>query len=269
MSELHVRPARLDDYASFATLFPALQTGDAVPSAQRWHDEMSATTLIAERADRVLGYAYFQLLGATGYIRNVVVAPQARGAGVGAALMDALRRHFQDHRAQTWELNVKPDNQPAIRLYERCGMQVQHRATALGVRWASVAALPRPELRVTTRLVRPDEDARFEQALKLLAGQLSGSRALSGRIIVGLCKDADDTPAGVALFDPGFPGAYPFRVIHPSLVGALLAGIQAHAPQPLAEQLGLFIENDAAAVATLIAGGATVRLEALHYRGVL
>lgn len=268
MRELTIRPADSQDYESFALLFPELETGDRVPSAQRFCDELAKSSIIVERNGHTLGYAYFQLLGTTGYIRNVVVAKEARGRGVGAALMEALRGLFRERGARTWELNVKPDNQAALRLYERCGMRLQHRATALSVQWKLAETLPRPQLAVTARLVAPEDDSGFERALRLLDGQLQGGRALPGRMIVGLYKDLDDAPAGVALFDPGFPGASPFRVLHRSLVGTLLAGLKAQA-QPQEEQLGLFIENDAEAVAVLVAAGAIVRLEALHYHGVL
>lgn len=268
MSELAIRPARPDDYPAFAVLFPELGVPDTVPSAQRFCDEIAPSALIAERAGRVLGYAYFQLIGETGYIRNVVVAPGARGCGVGAALMDALRRGFRESGARTWDLNVKPDNLPAVRLYERCGMRAQHRSTALGVKWALVPTLPPPALAVTGLRLEPADDPRFERALRLLDGQLGAGRALPGRYIVGLAAASDHAPAGVAVFDPGFPGASPFRVRHPSLVGALLAAIHAQA-RPPHDELGLFIEDDEAAVAVLHAAGATVRLEALHYRGTL
>ena len=268
MKELTIRPAGSKDYESFALLFPELGTGDRVPSEQRFCDELAKSTIIAESGGRPFGYAYFQLLGTTGYIRNVVVAKKERGRGVGAALMEALRGIFRERGARTWELNVKPDNQAALRLYERCGMRLQHRATALSVPWKLAETLPRPELAVRAQLVAPEEDGRFERALRLIDGQLREGRALPGRMLVGLYKVQDETPAGVALFDPGFPGASPFRVIHPSLVGALLMGLRTQA-QPKEEELGLFIENDAEAVAVFVTAGAIVRLEALHYHGVL
>lgn len=268
MSELVIRPAGSDDYPSFAVLFPELRVNDPVPSVPRFCAEIAPSAIIAERDGCVLGYAFFQLIGETGYIRNVVVAPQARGCGIGAALMEALRRRFRDRGARTWDLNVKPDNQPAIRLYERFGLRAQHRSTALGLQWALVPTLPSPEFAVSAQRIEPEEDGRFERALGLLEGQLHSGRSLPGRIVMGLVAVSDRTPAGVAVFDPGFPGASPFRVRHPSLVGALLTGIRTHA-QPQQDYLGLFVENDEAAVAVLRAAGATVRLEALHYRGAL
>ena len=268
MSQLIIRPARAADYPSFARLFPELRVGDPVPGEQRFCTELLPGAIMAEGDGRVLGYSYYQLIGATVYIRHVIVDPAARGGGVGAALMQWLRQHFRDHGAQHWELNVKPDNQVAIRLYERFGLRSQYRSTALGLSWDRVDSLAVPEERVAVRRVQPSDDELFERALRLLDGQLHGARMLPGRVVVGLVSGAAGTPAGIAVFDPAFPGASPFRVAHPSLVGALLAGLRPHA-LPGQQALGLFVEDDDAAVTALMAAGASTRLEALHYRGAL
>ena len=263
-----IRAARPEDYADFARLFPELLVGDPVPGVERWCDEMVPSSLIAERARRVIGYSYYQLIGQTAHIRNVVVAPEARGAGAGAALMAAMRQRFAGGGISSWNLNVKPDNQPARRLYERCGMHAQFRSTALGLRWELLATIPGPSVAVAARVVQPAEDERFERTLGLLPGELQSGRALPGRVIVGLVHSADSTPVGVAVFNPAFPGAYPFRVAHPAYSAALLAGMRPHA-LPQHDSVGMFIENDDAAVAALVAAGATVRLEALHYHGAV
>lgn len=268
MDDLTIRAARTADYADFARLFPELLVGDPVPSMDRWRDEMVPSSLVAERGGQVVGYSYFQLIGTTGHIRNVVVAPQARGGGVGLALMKAMRRRFVDAGISVWNLNVKPDNQPARRLYERCGMQAQYRSTALGLRWELLAAVPGAPEAVTARVVQPAEDELFERALGLVPRELASGRALPGRVVVGVVRDADSTPVGAAVFNPAFPGAYPFRVAQPCYCAALLGGMRPHA-QPQHDWVGMFIENDDAAVASLVAAGATVRLEALHYQGRL
>ena len=69
---------------------PELLVGDPVPGIERWRDEMVPGSLIAERGGRVLGYSYFQLIGATGHIRNVVVAPEARDQQRRGAEADAV-----------------------------------------------------------------------------------------------------------------------------------------------------------------------------------
>lgn len=268
LGALTIRPARIADYASFVALVPELRVDDPVPDAGHWAAEIAASTLIAERDGHVVGYSYFQQVGSTGYIRHLVVSPAARGCGVGGALMAALRQGFRDSGATSWDLNVRPDNNPAIRLYERSGLRAQYRSTALSLSWDRLAALPGPQVAVVVRVVQPPEDQRFERTLRLLPGQLSSGRSLPGRVIVGLLQGADDAPVGVAVFDPDFPGASCFRVAHPSFAAALLAGVRTHA---LAHHLlvALFVEEDEATVKVLIAAGATVRLEALHYRGAL
>ncbi len=268
MSVITVRPAAATDYASFARLFPELQVGDPVPGEERWSNEMRGGTIIAESSGRVVGYSFFQLIGDTGYVRHVVTAPEARGCGVGTALMAALRQRFRDGGAVSWELNVKPDNQAAIRVYERQGMRPLFQSTALGLTWDVVTRLPGPAVPVTVRIVPPHEDASFERAFHLIAGQLHSGRRLPGRVIMGASYVADGTPAGIAIFDPAFPGASPFRVAHPSFVGSLLSGLQPHAllDHPT---LNLFVEDNAAAAAALVAAGAHVRLVALHYHGAL
>jgi ribosomal protein S18 acetylase RimI-like enzyme len=268
MADLTIRAARTSDYPDFARLFPELLVGDPVPGLDRWRDEMVPSSLIAERDGQVVGYSYFQLIGTTGHIRNVVVAPQARGGGVGLALMTAMRRRFAEAGISTWNLNVKPDNQPARRLYERCGMQAQYSSTALGLRWELLAAVPGSPEAVVTQVVPPAEDGQFERALNLLPGELQGGRALPGRVVIGVRRAADSTPVGAAVFNPAFPGAYPFRVAQPVYCAALLGGMRAHA-LPQHDWVGMFIENDTAAVAALVAAGATVRLEALHYQGAV
>ena len=70
MSELVIRPAGSDDYPSFAVLFPELRVNDPVPSVPRFCAEIAPSAIIAERDGCVLGYAFFQLIGETGYIRN-------------------------------------------------------------------------------------------------------------------------------------------------------------------------------------------------------
>jgi len=268
MEDLLLRGARPEDYADFARLFPELLVGDPVPGVERWRDEMVPSSLVAERGGRVVGYSYYQEIGKTAHIRNVVVAPEARGVGIGAALMAAMRTRFAAGGMVTWNLNVKPDNQPARRLYERFGMHAEYRSTALGLRWELVATIPGPVVAVAARVVPPEEDERFERVLGLLPGELQSGRALPGRVVVGLVHSADSTPAGAAVFNPAFPGAYPFRVAHPSYSAALLAGMRPYA-LPQHDSVGMFIENDDAAVAALVAAGATVRLEALHYHGAV
>lgn len=67
-----------------------------------------------------------------GEIRSVYVAPEARGAGIAAALLaEAIRRAGVTPGLEVLGLSVGEDNAPARRLYERFGFEaygVEHRA---------------------------------------------------------------------------------------------------------------------------------------------
>jgi ribosomal protein S18 acetylase RimI-like enzyme len=262
-----IRAARPDDYSSFARLFPELAVDDPTPSRERWLAELAATTLIAERAQQPVGYAYFQLLDGIGYVRNVVSAPEARRTGVGAALMLAIADHLRKKGAKAWCLNVKPRNLPAVRLYEKLGMKRIHASVALQISWQDVAALPPAPADAHHASIAADDDGALEAALKLPGGLLAQLRS-QGRVLLKLERSVSREPLGLAAFDPQFPGAFPFRLTHAEYAPALLCPLREHA-LPEHDFLRLVIEDDAALVAALKAAGATVHLEFVHYRGPL
>jgi ribosomal protein S18 acetylase RimI-like enzyme len=54
---------------------------------------------------------------------SIGVVPTHRGRGIGALLLEALVGSAREQRHEALSLSVEPDN-PARRLYERCGFQV-------------------------------------------------------------------------------------------------------------------------------------------------
>jgi ribosomal protein S18 acetylase RimI-like enzyme len=56
-----------------------------------------------------------------GEFRMLAVAPTARGAGVGSALLDLVVRHFHDEGASRIVMSTLPSMRAAHRLYERAG----------------------------------------------------------------------------------------------------------------------------------------------------
>src|SRR5690606_7258205 len=103
---------------AFARLFPELATGDPLPSPERWARDIAPDTWLFEQDGVVAGYLYFERLGGVGYIRHVVVAPEHRGHGLGAAILQTAAAALRAAGSSRWCLNVKRDNLPAIRLYQ-------------------------------------------------------------------------------------------------------------------------------------------------------
>jgi GNAT superfamily N-acetyltransferase len=262
-----IRPARISDYEAFARLFPELGVDDPVPAASRWEAEMATNTLVAERGGAVVGYAFFQLLHGAGYIRHVVVSPAARRGGIGVQLMAAVAAKMRAFGARQWHLNVKPDNVAAIRLYESLGMRRQYESSALRLPWRCLDRLPNPSIAVRAAPISSAEEAQVEVAMKLVSGQLADARGREGRLLMQL-RDGSGRVAGVAIFDPGFPGAFPFRVAAPALAGALLRELCVHA-RPEHDFIQIVTEDDRPLRDLLVSVGATVHLDFLHFEGAL
>lgn len=264
-----IRGATAHDYAVYAVLFRQLGLDDPTPSAERFATELAPRTLICERDGQPIGYVYYDQLAVNGYIRNLVVAPAARGTGVGASLLTAAARQLRARGVtDAWHLYVKADNATAIRLYERFGMRVEHRSVALRFAWAHLDRLPEAEAaHVTVLPVPAEDDDDIERALGILGGRLGVSRARGGNVMRQL-RDAQLAPVGVACFDPAFPGAFPFCTSRPELAARLLGALAPHA-RPGDLDLQVLVEDDDALADALVAAGAVVRMRLLHYAGPL
>jgi putative acetyltransferase len=84
---------------------------------ERWRQELapSATISIAEDSDRMVGFVTVD--PKTGYLDQIVVAPEAWGSEVANKLMDEARRISPTGL----DLKVNADNARAIRFYEKQG----------------------------------------------------------------------------------------------------------------------------------------------------
>ena len=91
---------------------------------ERWRGRLAevAYNLIAELDDRPAGMASGTLDGdGPAELISMWVAPFARGAGVGAALIDAVAVWAAVRRPGELVLQVVDGNEPAIGLYQRAG----------------------------------------------------------------------------------------------------------------------------------------------------
>ncbi len=260
-----IRPARSSDYDAFAALVPELRVDDPTPTREKFELEIAATTLIAEGADGAAeGYCYYQLLRPEAYVRHVVVAQAARGKRVGEALLRAVAALARADGATRWQLNVKPDNAPAHALYRRLGFVTEYASTALRFDWDLARRLGPVEGRAFA--VTPEHDASVEAGAGLSKGLLAAQRALPARVLFAV--EVDGEVRGAACFNPGFPGAFPFRAQSPGLVRALLEALEPFAlPEP--PYMQVVVEGQPALRAALVDAGATVRMDFLHLSGEL
>jgi ribosomal protein S18 acetylase RimI-like enzyme len=91
-------------------------------TAGRWRGG-EAIVFVAERLDRPVGTATgaaYEGEPGTAYVYAMWVAPDARGAGVGRALLDEIETWARDRGAQRLRLNVSETNEIARRFYEAC-----------------------------------------------------------------------------------------------------------------------------------------------------
>jgi len=259
-----IRPATEADYPAYAVLFRELAIDEPTPSAERFAAEVAPRTLIYDRDGEALGYISYNNLAGRGYIQNLVVAPAVRGARIGEALMTAAAGALRAWGAAgEWHLNVRVDNPPAIRLYERLGLRAAYPTTVLRLPWSHLDRLPVDAAPATIAPVGDEEVGELEHVLGLLAGRLQLARS-RGRITFQLRCAGE--PAGVVCFDAVL-GAFPFAVRRPGLAAPLLRSLAPHVPADAV--LKLVIERDAALCEALIAAGAAVDLRLLHYIGPL
>jgi ribosomal protein S18 acetylase RimI-like enzyme len=267
-----IRPAVPADYQAFERLFPELAVEDPMVSQERFDRELLRTALMVEAGDgpdpaRIVGYALYQIMKDVFYVRHIVTSPEARRTGVGRALMKAMAERARAAGSTSWCLNVKPLNTAAIALYRGMGMERAFESRALKVTWRIADAVPRVQnTHITARIIAPEDDARIEPTLKLFDGQLALARAMQGRVLIGLFDEG--SVLGATVFDPSYPGAYPFRVTRPELAFELLRAVRPHA-RSSDDVVNMVIEDQPDVADALMAAGATLRLEIVHMKGPL
>ena len=275
MSLRRIRPAVAADHQAFVRLFPELEVDDPILDQAKFDRELVPTMIVVEAGegapepDRVVGYSYFQIMKDLAYVRHIVTAPEVRRTGVGRALMAAVAERARAAGCTSWCLNVMRGNVAARALYESVGLAAAFDTKALHLDWACVDAAPEPDMRnthVTARLIEPDDDALVETTLALVSGQLATKRAFGGRVLMGLF-DGDTVVAGT-VFDPTFPGAYPFRAARPDLAFALLRAIRRYA-RPSDLHVKVVSEDQPAIADALIAAGARVVHDIVNMKGAL
>jgi GNAT superfamily N-acetyltransferase len=131
---LVIRPAVLDDAAALAPIVASLTRAASTAEEMRARMERVAAhpdhhTLVAERGGRVIGLCAL-MRGMTihrdgDFVRVValVVSPEARGGGVGTALMDAAEAWAREIGAHSMHLTTGNHRDDAHRFYRRLGYE--------------------------------------------------------------------------------------------------------------------------------------------------
>jgi putative acetyltransferase len=86
----------------------------------RWREELlpTATVVVAEQDGSLVG---FVTIDPTGYLDQLVVAPESWASGMAVALLDEAKRRAPGGIA----LHVNKDNHRAVRFYEKHGFIIQ------------------------------------------------------------------------------------------------------------------------------------------------
>lgn len=89
--------------------------------AQEMRDNPVARYVVAIKGERVVGFAGVHIILDEGHITNVAVLKEARGFGIGRALMSALMQYAANLGARYLTLEVRAGNAVAIALYASLG----------------------------------------------------------------------------------------------------------------------------------------------------
>lgn len=114
-----------------------LALGRRIPEAPHWsrgdyercaetYDEarLRRTCFIAETdATGLLGFAVVRLVAGVCELESIAVVREARGKGIGIALLASLADWGRSTGALRMELEVRASNERAIKLYERFGLR--------------------------------------------------------------------------------------------------------------------------------------------------
>jgi phosphinothricin acetyltransferase len=152
-----IRELRPEDWPAVRAVYEdGIRGGDATfetepPSWERWDALHPVLRLVAERGGAVVGWAALSPASSRSCYRgvgevSVYVAEQARGAGLGRALLERLVERSEEAGYWTLTAGVFPENEASLRLHEACGFRevgVRERVGESNGVWRDVVLLER------------------------------------------------------------------------------------------------------------------------------
>lgn len=155
---VRIRPMRAEDWPAVERIYAeGIATGDATfetttPEWGAWDAaHLASCREIAERGDEIVGWAALSpvstrcVYGGVGEV-SVYVSDDARGLGVGTALLHALVTDSEAEGIWTLQAGIFPENAASLALHERCGFRrVGHRERVgrMHGQWRDVVLLER------------------------------------------------------------------------------------------------------------------------------
>ena len=161
---MNLRELRAGDWPAVRAIYEdGIRSGDATfetetPSWERWDAAHPELRLVAERDGSVVGWAALSPASARDCYRgvgevSVYVAAEARGDGLGRALLDDLVERSEQAGYWTLSAGVFPENEASLRLHKACGFRevgARERLGELGGVWRDVVLLERRSTLVGT-----------------------------------------------------------------------------------------------------------------------
>jgi phosphinothricin acetyltransferase len=136
MSDLTIGVLRPEHWETVARIYAeGIATGNAtfetaVPSWEVWDgSHLDRLRLVAVDGDEVVGWAALSAVSSRCVYEGVVeesvyVAEQARGRGVGRALLEALIARAEEEGIWTIQTSIFPENLASLELHRRVGFRV-------------------------------------------------------------------------------------------------------------------------------------------------
>ena len=166
-----IRPMTPDDWPRVRAIYlQGIATGNSTfetraPEWEAWDaGHLAAPRLVAEDAGGILGWAALSpvskraVYAGVGDV-SVYVADEARGRGVGRALLEGLIAESERHGLWTLQAGIFPENLASLALHQGCGFRVigrRERIGAMGDRWRDVMLLERRSAVTGTGSATPD-----------------------------------------------------------------------------------------------------------------
>ena len=154
MSDMMIRRMTVDDVSGVWQIENA--TFPTPWSLRDFEHEMRANPcaryLVAEKDGQIIGFAGIHIILDEGHITNIAVTQEERGQGIGRELTQALMQYAANLGVQYVTLEVRENNEPAIRLYKSLGF------IKVGVRKKYYENQTDAHIMVTDTMPPPDPD---------------------------------------------------------------------------------------------------------------